>query len=264
MWSNVRYATRLLKKSPKFAATVVLTLALGIGANAAIFSVVSGVLVRRLPIRDPQNVVVVHDQFPTLNLPRTTVSVLQFRDFSQRTDLFQSTAALKRTDLTLTGQGQALHLQGMEATSQLLSLLGVRPEGVPDAACPGGQCETGSTDCRSGPDQSRRTSSHDFFRGLRCQERITGRYLEDQIGSADRNKEAPAQNCVARQRWLSLRLLAALVQPPPISCRAPLWARRWGWETGSWSRFLPPASGSRRLLDRKSKGSRPDDPLVKE
>src|SRR6266550_3069618 len=114
MWSNVRYATRLLKKSPKFTATVVLTLALGIGANAAIFSVVSGVLVRRLPIRDPQNVVVVHDQFPTL------------------------------------------HLQGMEATSQLLSLLGVRPEGVPDAACPGGQCETGSTDCRSGPDQSRR------------------------------------------------------------------------------------------------------------
>src|SRR6266513_2288560 len=128
MWSNVRYATRLLKKSPKFTATVVLTLALGIGANAAIFSVVSAVLVRRLPIRDPQNVVVLHDQFPTLNLPRTTVSVLQFRDFSQRPDLFQSAAVLKETNLTLTGQGQALRLQGMQATSQLFSLLGVRPE----------------------------------------------------------------------------------------------------------------------------------------
>jgi putative ABC transport system permease protein len=128
MRSNVLYAARVLKKSPKFTATVLVTLALGIGANAGIFSVVSAVLVRRLPIRDPQNVVVLHDQFPTLNLPRTTVSVLQFRDFSQRTDLFQSAAVLKETNLTLAGQGQALRLQGMQATSQLFSLLGVRPE----------------------------------------------------------------------------------------------------------------------------------------
>ena len=128
MWSNALYAARVLKKSPKFTATVLLTLAIGIGANAAIFSVVSAVLVRRLPIRDPQNVVVLHDQFPTLNLPRTTVSVLQFREFSQRTDLFQSTAILNRTDLTLIGQGEALRLEGVEATSQLFSLLGVRPQ----------------------------------------------------------------------------------------------------------------------------------------
>src|SRR6266576_5858336 len=107
MWSNVLYAARVLKKSPKFTATVLLTLALGIGANAAIFSVVSAVLVRRLPIWDPQNVVVLHDQFPTLNLPRTTVSVPQFCDFSERTDLFQLTAALKRKDLTLTGRREA-------------------------------------------------------------------------------------------------------------------------------------------------------------
>jgi len=128
MWSNVPYAARVPRKSTRFTATVLLTLALGIGANAAIFSVVDAVLVRRLPIRDSQKVVVVHDQFPTLNLPRTTVSVLQFRDFSHRTDLFQSTASLKRTDLTLTGQGQALHLQGMEVTSQLFMVLFVRPD----------------------------------------------------------------------------------------------------------------------------------------
>jgi len=128
MLNSVLQAAHALKKSPKFTASVLLTLALGIGANAAIFSVVSAVLVRRLPIPDPQNVVVVHDQFPTLNLPRTTISVQQFRDFSQRTDLFESTAALKRADLTLTGQGQALRLQGMEATNRLFSLLGVRPK----------------------------------------------------------------------------------------------------------------------------------------
>src|SRR5215469_5860880 len=84
MWSSVPYAARVLRKSTRFTATVLLTLALGIGANAAIFSVVDAVLVRRLPIRDSQKVVVVHDQFPTLNLPRTTVSVLQFRDFQRQ------------------------------------------------------------------------------------------------------------------------------------------------------------------------------------
>ena len=125
IWSDVLYASRVLRKSPTFTATVLLTLALGIGANAAIFSVVSAVLVRPLPIQDPKRVVVLHDQFPTLNLPRTTVSAQQFRDFSKRKDLFQSTAALKRTNLTLTGHGQALRLQGMEVTSQLFSLLGV-------------------------------------------------------------------------------------------------------------------------------------------
>ncbi|HEV2194140.1 MAG TPA: ABC transporter permease [Candidatus Acidoferrum sp.] len=128
MWNNVLYATRVLRKSPTFTATVLLTLALGIGANAAIFSVVSAVLVRPLPIRDPKRVVVLHDQFPTLNLPRTTVSVLQFRDFSERTDLFHSTAALKPANLTLTGHGQALRLQAMEATSGFFPLLGIRPE----------------------------------------------------------------------------------------------------------------------------------------
>jgi len=128
IWSDVLYASRVLRKSPTFTATVLLTLALGIGANAAIFSVVSAVLVRPLPIQDPKRVVVLHDQFPTLNLPRTTVSAQQFRDFSKRKDLFQSTAALKRTNLTLTGHGQALRLQGMEVTSQLFSLLGVWPD----------------------------------------------------------------------------------------------------------------------------------------
>jgi putative ABC transport system permease protein len=124
---DLRFGLRTLRKSPGFAAAAVLTLALGIGANAAIFSVISAVLVHPLPIRDPKNVVVLHDQFPTLNLPRTTVSVRQFLDFSKRTDLFQSTAALKPTNLTLTGHGQALRLQAMEVTSQLFSLLGVRP-----------------------------------------------------------------------------------------------------------------------------------------
>ena len=125
---DLRYACRNLLRSPGFTALAVLIMALGIGANAAIFSVVSAVLVRPLPIQDPKRVVVLHDQFPTLNLPRTTISILQFRAFSERTDLFQATAVLKPSNLTLTGRGQALRLQAMEATSGLFPLLGIRPE----------------------------------------------------------------------------------------------------------------------------------------
>lgn len=79
MWSNVLYAARVLRKSPKFTATVLLTLALGIGANAAIFSVISGVLVRRLPIRDPQNVVVPPADGPYNSpLERSQGGIMQF------------------------------------------------------------------------------------------------------------------------------------------------------------------------------------------
>src|SRR6266478_3375701 len=86
---DLRFGLRMLRKSPVLSTVAVLTLALGIGANAAIFSVVSAVLVRPLPIQDPKRLVVLHDQFPTLNLPRTTLSVQQFLDFSERTELFQ-------------------------------------------------------------------------------------------------------------------------------------------------------------------------------
>src|SRR6266702_812871 len=62
---DLRFGLRVLRKSPGFTAAVVLTLALGIGATTAIFTLISAVLVRPLPIQDPKRVVVLHDQFPT-------------------------------------------------------------------------------------------------------------------------------------------------------------------------------------------------------
>lgn len=127
LFQNLRYTMRILGKSPGFTVVVILTLALGIGANTAIYTVVSAVLFRPLPIREPSRVVVLHDQFPSWNTPRTKVSPLQFLEFSRRTDLFESSGAFKFASHNLTGRDRAVRLQVMEATSGLLGTLGIEP-----------------------------------------------------------------------------------------------------------------------------------------
>src|SRR6185312_10421184 len=99
---DIRFALRTLSRAPSFTAIAVLTLALGIGATTAIFSVVNAVLLKPLPLREPNRVVALHDQFFSFNNPRTKVSPLQFREFSQHTEIFESTAAFKPMALTLT------------------------------------------------------------------------------------------------------------------------------------------------------------------
>ncbi len=127
MAQDIRYALRTLRRAPAFSAIAVLTLALGIGATTAIFSVVNAVLLKPLPIREPNRVVALHDQLPDLGSPRTKVSPLQFREYSQHTEIFESTAAFKPASLTLASADQALHVQAMKVTSGLFPLLGVDP-----------------------------------------------------------------------------------------------------------------------------------------
>ena len=93
LWQDVRYGARMLIKRPGYTIIALLTLALGIAATTAIFTVVDAVLVRKLPIGDPARVVVIHNQLPKLNLPRTQVSAPQYVDYS-RESVFESTAAL--------------------------------------------------------------------------------------------------------------------------------------------------------------------------
>ena len=75
VWRDIRYGARMLIRKPGFTIVAVLTLALGIGATTATFTVVDAVLLRKLPVTDPDRVVVVHNHLPKINLPRAAVSV---------------------------------------------------------------------------------------------------------------------------------------------------------------------------------------------
>jgi len=121
---DFRYAVRLLFKKPAFTAVAVATLALGIGANTAIFSVVNSVLLRSLPYRDPNRLVVVNEKkegnFYDL------VSYLDFTDFKSQNQSFEQMAALSPSwTLNLTGISDAQQLQGFYVSAELFPMLGV-------------------------------------------------------------------------------------------------------------------------------------------
>src|SRR3982751_368397 len=103
VWRDIRYGARGLIRKPAFTLVAVLTLALGIAATTATFTVVDAVLLRKLPVADPDRVVVVHNQLPKINLPRTQVSAPQYLDYSRQTDAFASTAAFATRNFNLSG-----------------------------------------------------------------------------------------------------------------------------------------------------------------
>jgi len=119
---DLRYAFRLLAKSPGFTAIAVLTLALGIGANSAIFSVVNGVLLRPLAFRDPSRLVIVAEKSP---FPTISTSYQNFVDWHDQSRSFESMEATRGTGLSLTGAGEPELLLARMATAGLFPLLGV-------------------------------------------------------------------------------------------------------------------------------------------
>jgi putative ABC transport system permease protein len=127
MWQDVRFAVRMLFKHPGFSLVAVLTLSLGVGATTAIFSVVNAVLLRPLPINEPERVVVIHNQLPKLNLPRTEVSALQYLDYSSQTGVFEAAAAFTQRGLNLTGVNAPQRLQTARVTASFFPLLGISP-----------------------------------------------------------------------------------------------------------------------------------------
>lgn len=91
---DLRYGIRVLLSKPGFSSIAVVTLALGIAATTSIFSVVDAVLLRPFLIREPERAVIIHNQLPKLNLPRTQVSPPQYLDYARDSDAFESTAAV--------------------------------------------------------------------------------------------------------------------------------------------------------------------------
>lgn len=127
VFQDIRYGLRGLLKRKGFTAVTVLTLALGIAVTTATFTVVDAVLLRKLPVADPDRVVVVHNQMPKINLPRTQVSVLHYLDYARQTDAFESAAAFTTRNFNLTGVSMPERLQAGRVTASFFPTLGIHP-----------------------------------------------------------------------------------------------------------------------------------------
>lgn len=105
MLNDLRYALRMLLRTPTFTAASILTLALGIGANTAIFSVVNAVLIRPLPFKDPSRLVTVFEKNDKLNLPQFSSSLLNYLSWKEQQQSFDQLAAVGLRSFNLTGAG---------------------------------------------------------------------------------------------------------------------------------------------------------------
>ncbi|HWZ85042.1 MAG TPA: ABC transporter permease, partial [Thermoanaerobaculia bacterium] len=124
---DLRFGVRALRKSPAFTAVALATIALGIGANTAIFSVVSAVLFRPLPFPRPDELVAVFQTNPGLGVAQNGVSYPNYADWAGRARSFEDLAALRMHDYTLTGAGEPELVAAGTVTSNLFRLLRVRP-----------------------------------------------------------------------------------------------------------------------------------------
>ena len=125
MMQDIRYAVRMLLKSPGFATIAILTLAIGIGANTSLFSVVSGVLLNPLPYPHPDQLVALAEKFPPF--PEASIAYPNFLDWVRMNDTFHGLAAYRETDFNMTGMGKAQRLRGEQVSADFFHLLGMKP-----------------------------------------------------------------------------------------------------------------------------------------
>jgi putative ABC transport system permease protein len=128
LWQDLRYGLRMLVRNPGFTIVAVIALALGIGANSAIFSVVNTVLLRPLPYKNPDALVVVWDEQTHLGFPKDTPSPANFLDWREQNTVFEGMAATNERSFNLTGAGEPERLDGLRVSANLFSLLGVEPQ----------------------------------------------------------------------------------------------------------------------------------------
>src|ERR1700683_2289732 len=125
---DIRFALRMLRKNPGFAVVAVITLALGIGANTAIFSIVDAVLLRSLPFRDPNRLVAISETHPSI--PEIGAAVADFGDWQKESHSFEGLAAYNLTSFahaTLMVHGEPQEVHGAIISHDLFPLLGIAP-----------------------------------------------------------------------------------------------------------------------------------------
>ena len=126
LWQDLRYGARMLLKNPGFTLIAVLTLALGIGANTAIFSVVNAVLLRALPYPQPERLVVLTEK--TREGQRMGVAYPNFQDWRERAQSFTEMAGFRGALLNLTGVDKPVRLQGRAVSWNFFRMLGMQPQ----------------------------------------------------------------------------------------------------------------------------------------
>jgi len=121
---DVVYAARTLAKTPGYAAVTILTLALGIGANSAIFSVVNGVLLKPLPYPHPERLLFITSTFPGLGFDRFWVSLPEWAEFKERTRSFRSVGAYREGSVNLGTPERPRRVNSTIVTPELMNVLG--------------------------------------------------------------------------------------------------------------------------------------------
>ncbi len=127
MLKDIRLSLRQLIKQPAFTAIAVLTIALAIGATTAVLSLVNGLLVRPLPYREPQQLVLLVQHFKSQNLERIPVSPAEFVDYKTRAHSFEALGAFDYTNFNLAGEDKSERISGATVTGGVFLLLGVSP-----------------------------------------------------------------------------------------------------------------------------------------
>jgi putative ABC transport system permease protein len=125
---DLRYALRMQRKNPGFTIIAVVALALGIGANTAIFSVVNTILLQPLPYKDPEQLVMVWEENAKQGYPTDTPTAANYIDWRDQNQLFEGMAAIDVASFNLTGSGEPERLDGRRVSATLFPLLGVDPQ----------------------------------------------------------------------------------------------------------------------------------------
>ena len=124
---DVRHAGRRLARTPVFTLATLLTLALGIGANTAIFSVVNGVLLKPLPFAEPDRLVGVWQTAPGVNIDDLNASLADYVTYREESRTLADVAIWNGNAVTVTGLAEPERVDGISATFRLLPMLGVQP-----------------------------------------------------------------------------------------------------------------------------------------
>src|SRR5918996_6408266 len=127
MWSDVQYALRNIAKKPLFYSVVILTLALGIGANAAIFTVVNGVLLQPLPYPHPERLMMVWTHNPRQGFDKDVGTYPNFEDWRRASQSFERMSGYFGASVTLTGSGDPAQIRGARVTHEFLETMQVLP-----------------------------------------------------------------------------------------------------------------------------------------